>query len=90
MFEVERKCILYSFWASVRGSPAGMNRKLLCSFHFLERLPEVSPQYNQIGKHSVRWPFASSRHRFPVMGLVSVHAEWVLESGLTTSVIRVR
>jgi hypothetical protein len=53
MFEVERKWILNSFWASVRGRPAAVNRKLLCSFHFLDRLPEVSSQYIQIGNARV-------------------------------------
>jgi hypothetical protein len=53
MLEVERKCILNSFWDSVRGSPAGVNKKLLCSFHFLDKLPDVSSQYIQIRNASV-------------------------------------
>lgn len=44
MLDVDRKWILYSFCDSVRGRPAGVNRMLLCSFHFLDKLPEVSSQ----------------------------------------------
>jgi hypothetical protein len=70
----------------VRGSPAGVNKKLLCSFHFLDRLPEVSSQYIQIGKARVRWPFASARHRLPSTGLVYVHAECISVSGSNISI----
>lgn len=73
MLDVDRKCMLYSFCDSVRGKPAGVNKMLLCSFHFFERLPEVSSQYIQMGKTRVRWPFASTLHRLPSTGLVKVH-----------------
>jgi hypothetical protein len=54
MLEVDRKCILNSFWDFVRGRPAAVKRKLLCSFHFFDKLPDVSSQYIQIGKARVR------------------------------------
>lgn len=90
IFEVERKCMLNSFWDSVRGSPAAVNKKLLCSFHFLDKFPDVLSQYIQIGKAKVRCPFANARHRLPRTGLVNLQGQCVLVLGLTVSAVKVK
>lgn len=69
----------------MRGRQAAMKRKLLCSFHFFERFPEVSSQYSQIGKAATREPCARARQRLPILGSVNVHGSRVLVIGLKMS-----
>ncbi len=57
--------MLYSLWTSRRGSPAAVNRKELCLFHFFERLPEVSSQYSHTGKARTRCPDEEERMATP-------------------------
>lgn len=72
-FDVQRKWTLYSRWTSACGNPAGVKRKELCLFHFFDKFPDVSSQYNQRGIAYTRAPDARTRHRLPSKGLVKVH-----------------
>jgi hypothetical protein len=62
-----------------------VKRKLLCSFHFFERLPDVSSQYSQIGKQTTFEPLAKAHQRFPLIGSVNVHGVLSLVTGFITS-----
>lgn len=56
--------MLYEPCASSRGKPAGVIRDELCSFHFLDLLPDVSSQYSHVMNAITRFLLALFRHRF--------------------------
>jgi hypothetical protein len=79
--------MLYSFCASYRGRPAGVTRKLLCSFHFFETLPDVSSQYIHNGKQTMRDPLALALHEFPTLGSVCFQSVVVFEASSRISMM---
>lgn len=77
MLDVDRKCMLNSLCVSLHERPAGVKRKPLCSFHFLDTFPDVSSQYIQMGKARTQWPLVSARQRLPAVGSVIAQGETV-------------
>ena len=78
-FEVHKKWILNSLEVSWPSKPARVNKKLLCSFHFFETLPDMSSQYIQSGRAAIHFPWALACQWLPRTGLVCV--QWDGMSG---------
>lgn len=53
-----------------QGRPAAVHRNELSLFHFFDKFPEVSSQYNHIRNDTTRDPLAFARQLFPWAGSV--------------------